>query len=293
MAIRSPERAWARARVQPHIRAVERHGRWAPSSRRRRSPSSPAAGGRRSRAAAPSSPVTLLPAEEDVAGGLHQALAGDHPLRPGWRSALVPTNASSTDAWASLACRNSGSSLVAAEQQQDPRPGADAADPDDLAGHVDESELLEQMPAVGLQRPPVARSSRRAAASTVARSLLRRQQLLDRHDQRRVADDPPLAVDHVGQLGERLHAVPGPGLGHVAPRAACAAACRELRRELLERSSSTSMWAYQTSRLVIPANSRIAVAVRARPPPSTTVAPLAWPRTRCRGRRSRSWRPAA
>jgi hypothetical protein len=45
---------------------------------------------------------------------------------------------SSTDGWASLTCRNSGSSVVAAEHQQDPGAGADAADPDDLAGHVDE-----------------------------------------------------------------------------------------------------------------------------------------------------------
>ena len=41
------------------------------------------------------------------------------------------------------------------------------------------------------------------------------EELLDRLDERRVADDASLAVDDVGELVERLHAVPGAGLGHV------------------------------------------------------------------------------
>ena len=41
--------------------------------------------------------------------------------------------------------------FVAALQQHDERPRADAADPDDLARHVDDLELLEQVTAVGLQ----------------------------------------------------------------------------------------------------------------------------------------------
>ena len=40
---------------------------------------------------------------------------------------------------------------VAGVHQQDPGAGADAADPDDLAGHLDQRELLQQVPPVGLQ----------------------------------------------------------------------------------------------------------------------------------------------
>ena len=42
-----------------------------------------------------------------------------------------------------------------------------------------------------------------------------REQLLDGHDQRRVADDAELAVDHRGELVQGLEAVPGAGLGDV------------------------------------------------------------------------------
>ena len=45
--------------------------------------------------------------------------------------------------------------LVAALEQDDERPGADAADAHDLAGHVDDLEALEQMAPVVLQRGPV------------------------------------------------------------------------------------------------------------------------------------------
>jgi hypothetical protein len=45
--------------------------------------------------------------------------------------------------------------LIAALQQHDERPGADAAGTDDLAGEVDDLELLEQMASVLLQGGPV------------------------------------------------------------------------------------------------------------------------------------------
>ena len=90
------------------------------------------------------------PAEHDVAGGLRQPLALDDPLAVlGER--LLPRNGSSTDASASLSCRNSGSLVVAAEHEHDPRARADAADADDLARRVDVAEALEQPPAVGGQ----------------------------------------------------------------------------------------------------------------------------------------------
>ena len=64
-----------------------------------RTPSRPTAGGRRSRARWPSSPVAASPAEEDVAGRLHQPLALDDPLALvrrsgcGRRTARAPTPA--------------------------------------------------------------------------------------------------------------------------------------------------------------------------------------------------------
>ena len=57
----------------------------------------------------------------------------------------------------------------------------------------------------------------RISPSTSSRSLPRRQQVLDRDDQWRVGDDSAFAVDLVGQLGERLHAVLGSGLRDVRP----------------------------------------------------------------------------
>jgi hypothetical protein len=45
-----------------------------------------------------------------------------------------------------IARTRSDCSKNAALQQHDERPGADAADTDDLAGEVDDLELLQQMP---------------------------------------------------------------------------------------------------------------------------------------------------
>ena len=45
--------------------------------------------------------------------------------------------------------------LVAALQQDDERAGADAADADDLAGHVDELEALQQLAPIVRQGRPV------------------------------------------------------------------------------------------------------------------------------------------
>ena len=106
---------------------------------------------------------------------------------------------------------------VPPEQQQDPGAGADAADADDLPGHVDELELLQQMPPVGLQGPPVGPDQAAQLRLDLTALPALRQQVLDRDDQRRVGDDPPLAVDLVGELGERLHAVAGPGLRRGRP----------------------------------------------------------------------------
>ena len=72
--------------------------------------------------------------------------------------------------------------------QHDPGAGADAADPDDLAGHLDQGELLEQVPPVGLQAAPVL--AQHGADLLVDRVGLHvGEDLLDRDDHRRVADD--------------------------------------------------------------------------------------------------------
>ncbi len=86
--------------------------------------------------------------------------------------------------------------VVAAEHQDDPGAGADAADTDDLARRVHVAKALEQMFAIALQRAPVATdhaSRERFDISAVG-------EVLDRHDQRRVADDPRLTVDDRREL---------------------------------------------------------------------------------------------
>ena len=105
-------------------------------------------------------------------------------------------------------------SLVAAEHQDDPGPGAHAADAHDLAGHVGEVELLEQVAAVALQGPPVAsQHAPQELVDLVALDTL--EEVPDRLDEGRVADDASLPVHDVGELVEGLEAVAGPGLGHV------------------------------------------------------------------------------
>jgi hypothetical protein len=85
--------------------------------------------------------------------------------------------------------------------------------PDHLAGRLDQRELLQQVLAVGLQDALV-------LAQHLADLLIDRtglyvgEGLLDRLDQRGVADDPPLPVGLGGELAQRLHAVVGVGLGH-------------------------------------------------------------------------------
>ena len=147
------------------------------------------------------------------------------------------------------------------EQQRDPRPRADAADADHLAGEVGELELVEQMPAVGRQRVAVGAehppqypagsarafapcASRRSGRSAVAR--------------RRSGSSPSTTCV---SLRERLTCCPW-----CAPwPSPCASPFTdrgvELRRAYLASTVSTSKRAYQTSRLPIRANSRHRVPV--------------------------------
>ena len=74
------------------------------------------------------------------------------------------------------------------------------------------------------------RSRSRISFSICVAALARGEQLGDRHDQRRVADDAGLAVDEVGQLLEGVHAVLRARLGDVRPRTSSAASDRLRQR---------------------------------------------------------------
>ena len=110
-----------------------------------------------------------------------------------------------------MACRKSGSCPSRPNMQGDPRTGADASDADHLSGEVHEPEVLEQVLPVSLQGSTVGADQVVDRLQELGR-VVRRKQLLDGDDQRRLADDPQLAVDDVRQLGERLQAVLGLGL---------------------------------------------------------------------------------
>ena len=96
----------------------------------------------------------MQPAEEDVARRLHQPLALDDALAVVRVLALAEVRLEHRRLRL-LDLEEERVVVVPAEQQDDPAAGADAADADDLAGDVDQPELLEQVAAVALQRAPV------------------------------------------------------------------------------------------------------------------------------------------
>ena len=168
---------------------------------------------------------------------LHQALAGDDALTA--VAVLALADETLEDGRLRLLdLEKQRVPLVRAEHESDPGARADAADADHLAGKVDEPELFEQVTPVGLERAPV-------GADEVVHLLLkglplhlRRKELVDRNDQRRVADDPRLTVDEPRELLEGLHAVLGArllhcGLGLLQPFGIDAGA--ELRDRALQR----------------------------------------------------------
>ena len=125
---------------------------------------------------------------------------------PWLENALLVVNRSRTEASASLTCRRRGEPLIAVEQQRDPRFGPDAAHPDYFASKMDEPVLVEQVPAVRVERPCIG-----------VDDLLDRfhghaevdvgDELLERDDERRIVDDPGFAVDDVAELVVGLVAV--------------------------------------------------------------------------------------
>ena len=88
----------------------------------------------------------------------------------------------------------------------------DAADPDHLAGDLDEAVALQQVPAVVGQRVAVSPQVLvdRLFEVPALRFVV---ELLDRDEQGRIADEPGFAVHDGGQLGFGLEPVLGLGLG--------------------------------------------------------------------------------
>ena len=159
--------------------------------------------------------VDLDPAEHDVARRLREALALDHPLAA-VRELAVTEERLQDRRLGLLELEEQRIVVVAAEHEADPGSRADAADADHLAGRVHVAEAFEQL-------APVARERAAVGAHDAAEELLDLVHVLgvdflDRHDQRRVADDPELPVDLLGQLPERLDAVLGATLGDVRLR---------------------------------------------------------------------------
>ena len=112
-----------------------------------------------------------VPAEEDVAGRLHQPLALDDALAVVGVAARARGTARAPRPAASLICRNSGSFSSRPEQQHDPAARADAADADDLAGDVDE---LGTPRAGGGDRPGASAGSSRRTDRTSSLDARRR-----------------------------------------------------------------------------------------------------------------------
>ena len=248
--MRSPERAWARARVWAHSFAVDLQalgdrvlGVDRPLPVLELAHVVVAAG-------TPSTPsVRCQPRKMSLLACMSRWPATTRaPWLAYW---LFLVKRSRTDASASLAWRNRTSSWLGAVQQDDPGPGADAAHADHLAGHLAELVLLEQVPAVGRQALAVPAQELAEQLTRAARHSTLGKELLDRDDERRIADDAALAVDHRGQLVERLHAVLRPRLGDqpsspsppCAPRAfepeVAAWACSARRRPPTRRRGST------------------------------------------------------
>ena len=230
---------------------------------------------------------------------------------PCCRYRLLGRYASRTDAVASLTCRKSGSCCVPSLQQDDERAGAHAAHTDHLAGHVHDLEALEQVAPVVLQGGPVGAellADRRV--DLVGRQAVRGGQVAQRHDDRRLADDPVRPVDELAELGQRLQAVAGVSLrtrllrplgrrfsvsfscffapflpsDFLAAFAACFAS-RPPSLRIAVMSSSSSRCAYQMSIVRIGANCRHRLPV-GRHRGQRRSARVRRPRTRCNGPRS-------
>src|SRR6266702_2030733 len=146
-----------------------------------------------------------MPAEEGIAGRLHQPLPLDDPLPLVAEPSLAGERAE--HGWPRLLdLQEQRVGLVPAEHQHDPAPGADAADADHLARDVGElgPVLVEQIPAVGGKRPLVAVDGGDQQLLDSRGVHVGGEQAGQRNHERRVGDDPRLAVDDPRQLVVRM-----------------------------------------------------------------------------------------
>ena len=93
------------------------------------------------------------PAQEDVAGGLHQPLAHDDS-RPCWACSLSPTNRASTEA-SPPSIAETTDPCRPGRRRDGSRRGADAPDAHNLACTVDVVELLDRVVVVRARDSPV------------------------------------------------------------------------------------------------------------------------------------------
>ena len=134
------------------------------------------------------------PAQQDVAARLHQPLPGKHPLRGiGIRAWLQV--ALEHGALGLFDLQQEGILVVSPEQQHYPGTGADAANPDDLAGHAGVGEASDERASAHVQAPHVP-VDEVAHLFVVCASLGLTEKLLDRDEQRRIAGQAATPVDH-------------------------------------------------------------------------------------------------
>jgi hypothetical protein len=150
-------------------------------------------------------PECREPAEEDVARGLHQPLSLDHALAMSFERAR-PRVWLQHRSRGLLRLHEQRVLSVAAHHQHDPGMRPDTSDADDLPGQVDESVAVEQVLAIALEAVAIA-AKYLAHPVPEVQALIPGEELAHGDDQRRIADDPRLAVFHSDQAIEGLQAV--------------------------------------------------------------------------------------
>ena len=157
-------------------------------------------------------PIRRQPPQENVARGLHQPLALDHPLAVVFELALADVGLEHRGLGL-LGLQEERVLSVAAHHQRHPGPRPDAAYPDHLAGHLDEPEAVEEVAAIALETLAVTAEHLEDPLLELV-GLILGDELRGRDQQRRIADDPWLAIDHPDEAIEGLHAVLLFGLRH-------------------------------------------------------------------------------
>src|ERR1700722_39738 len=142
--------------------------------------------------------LAALPAEEYVERRMREALPTHHPLAVAGELARAEVGLEHRSD-GPLHLQHERSPAVTADEQQHPGAGADAADADDLARHVHEPVAREQIAAVLIEARHVG-VERAAHVVDVAPLAGWIDQLAQRHEERRHAAEPELAIDALGQL---------------------------------------------------------------------------------------------